>query len=54
MIDAAKRRGFRAIGAPSAHQRLEPDIPEDLSSDDDFSGRDPVLQAILDTPVAPG
>ena len=33
---------------------IEPDIPAELSSADYFGGRDPVLQAILDTPVAPG
>ena len=33
---------------------IDPDIPAELSSDDYFSGRDPVLQAVLDTPVAPG
>jgi hypothetical protein len=33
---------------------IEPDIAADLSSADYFAGRDPVLQAILDTPVAPG
>lgn len=37
-------------------QRLTivPEIPAELSSDDYFSGRDPVLQAVFDTPVAPG
>ncbi len=29
-------------------------VAADLSSADYFAGRDPVLQAILDTPVAPG
>lgn len=33
---------------------IEPDIAADLSSADYFAGRDPVFQAILDTPVAPG
>jgi hypothetical protein len=33
---------------------IEPDVPVDLSSADYFAGRDPVLEAILDTPVAPG
>jgi hypothetical protein len=33
---------------------IEPEIRADLSSADYFAGRDPVLQAILDTPVAPG
>ena len=33
---------------------IEPDIAAPLSSADYFAGRDPVLQAILDTPVAPG
>jgi hypothetical protein len=33
---------------------IEPDIPATLSSADYFAGRDPVLQAVLDTPVAPG
>ena len=33
---------------------IEPDIVADLSLADYFAGRDPVLQAILDTPVAPG
>jgi hypothetical protein len=33
---------------------IEPDIAADLSSDDYFAGRDPVLQAVFDTPVAPG
>ncbi len=33
---------------------IEPEIRAVLSSDDYFGGRDPVLQAILDTPVAPG
>ncbi|HEX5824894.1 MAG TPA: hypothetical protein VFY18_10595 [Candidatus Limnocylindrales bacterium] len=33
---------------------IEPEIPAVLSSDDYFSGRDPVLQAVFDTPVAPG
>ena len=33
---------------------IEPDIAADLSSADYFAGRDPVLQAVFDTPVAPG
>jgi len=33
---------------------IEPEIHAGLSSTDYFAGRDPVLQAILDTPVAPG
>ena len=33
---------------------IEPEIHADLSSADYFAGRDPVLQAILDTPVGPG
>jgi hypothetical protein len=33
---------------------IEPEIGATLSSDDYFAGRDPVLQAVLDTPVAPG
>jgi hypothetical protein len=33
---------------------IEPEIPAAPSSDDYFAGRDPVLQAVLDTPVAPG
>jgi len=33
---------------------IEPEIAATLSSKDYFAGRDPVLQAILDTPVAPG
>ncbi|HLO35474.1 MAG TPA: hypothetical protein VK194_05300, partial [Candidatus Deferrimicrobium sp.] len=33
---------------------IEPEIPAELSSDDYFAGRDPVLQAILDMPIAPG
>jgi len=33
---------------------IEPEIRAELSSADYFAGRDPVLQAILDTPVAPG
>jgi hypothetical protein len=33
---------------------IEPDIAADLSSSDYFAGRDPVLQAVFDTPVAPG
>ncbi|HEX2754072.1 MAG TPA: hypothetical protein VHM48_01340 [Candidatus Limnocylindrales bacterium] len=33
---------------------IEPEIHADLSSADYIAGRDPVLQAILDTPVAPG
>jgi len=33
---------------------IAPEIGASLSSDDYFAGRDPVLQAILDTPVAPG
>ncbi len=33
---------------------IEPEIHADLSSADYFAGRDPVLDAILDTPVAPG
>jgi hypothetical protein len=40
----------------AADQRVTivPDIAAELSSADYFAGRDPVLQAILDTPVAPG
>ena len=30
---------------------IEPDIPADLSSDDYFAGRDPVLEAILEAPA---
>lgn len=30
---------------------IEPDIPVDLSSEDYFAGRDPVLEAILDAPA---
>lgn len=33
---------------------IVPDIAAELSSTDYFAGRDPVLQKILDTPVAPG
>src|SRR4029078_1324359 len=33
---------------------IEPDIAADLSSADYFAGNDPVLQALFDTPVAPG
>jgi len=33
---------------------IEPDIAADLSSADYFAGHDPVLQAVFDTPVAPG
>jgi hypothetical protein len=33
---------------------IEPDIAADLSSADYVAGRDPVLQAVFDTPVAPG
>jgi hypothetical protein len=33
---------------------IVPDIAAELSSADYFGGRDPVLQKILDTPVAPG
>jgi hypothetical protein len=33
---------------------IEPEVHADLSSADYFAGRDPVLQAILDRPVAPG
>jgi hypothetical protein len=33
---------------------IEPEIAATLSSADYFAGRDPVLQAILDKPVAPG
>jgi hypothetical protein len=33
---------------------IRPQIPAELSSADYFAGRDPVLHAILDTPVAPG
>ncbi len=33
---------------------IDPEIAADLSSADYFAGRDPVLQAILDRPVAPG
>jgi hypothetical protein len=33
---------------------IEPEIGATLSSDDYFAGRDPVLQAVFDTPVAPG
>jgi hypothetical protein len=33
---------------------IEPEIHADLSSADYFAGHDPVLQAVLDTPVAPG
>ena len=33
---------------------IEPEIYATLSSADYFAGRDPVLQAVLDTPVAPG
>jgi hypothetical protein len=33
---------------------IEPEIYAALSSADYFAGRDPVLQAVLDTPVAPG
>jgi hypothetical protein len=33
---------------------IVPEIAAELSSDDYFSGRDPVLQAVFDTPVAPG
>ena len=33
---------------------IQPDLPADLSSADYFAGRDPVLQKIIDTPVAPG
>ena len=33
---------------------IEPDIAADLSSADYFAGRDPVMQAVFDTPVAPG
>jgi Peptidase family S41 len=33
---------------------IEPEIHADLSSADYFAGRDPVLQAVFDTPVAPG
>ncbi len=37
-----------------ARVTIQPEIRADLSSADYFAGRDPVLQAILDTPVAPG
>ena len=33
---------------------IEPEIGATLSSADYFAGRDPVLQAVFDTPVAPG
>jgi hypothetical protein len=35
-----------------ARLTIEPDIPVDLSSDDYFAGRDPVLEAILTVPTA--
>ena len=35
-----------------ARLTIEPDIPVDLSSDDYFAGRDPVLEAILAAPTA--
>jgi hypothetical protein len=34
-----------------ARLTIEPDIPVDLTSDDYFAGRDPVLEAILAAPT---
>jgi hypothetical protein len=33
---------------------IEPDLVSELSAADYFAGRDPALQTILDTPIAPG
>ncbi len=33
---------------------IEPDLVSDLTAPDYFAGRDPALQTILDTPIAPG
>jgi hypothetical protein len=40
--------------ADDARITIQPELSADLSSDDYFTGRDPALQTILDTPVAPG
>ena len=52
-VDVATRYWQRST-ADDQRITIEPEIFADLSSDDYFSGRDPVLQAVFDTPVAPG
>jgi len=47
-------RYWQRGAADDQRTTIVPEIPADLSSDDYFSGRDPVLQAVFDTPVAPG
>ena len=56
---AARRCSWRRATGSGARRttsgsRSSRTIRADLSSADYFAGRDPVLQAILDTPVAPG
>jgi hypothetical protein len=47
-------RYWQRSTADDERTTIEPEIRVDLSSADYFAGRDPVLQAILDRPVAPG
>jgi len=47
-------RYWQRSAADDQRTTIVPEIFADLSSDDYFAGRDPVLQAVLDTPVAPG
>jgi hypothetical protein len=47
-------RYWQRSAADDQRITIEPDIAAALSSADYFAGRDPVLQAVFDTPVAPG
>jgi Peptidase family S41 len=47
-------RYWQRSTADDRRNTIEPEIGATLSSADYFAGRDPVLQAVFDTPVAPG